>query len=315
MNSQTLTDTLRAFDADSYTWKFALYSTHNSRDGLELEWNLCAMKGITGQIEKLRERLLTKTIDGKPVNEYTPLLPLKENIGALEQANEAIREQISDILLNIQNGQVYPPEDFTSGAMPKSAGFAFYGEREAGEGQQPEQVLFMRRGNPFLTGASAQLYTSNDGQAVLCNAPILKFSPTVDFLLLGKVCYFLSPTIIKDFALEERHFAVAQKHMGLIANFQIASDYERLEECVMKSANARKFLDFDRRILEHIERLPIVEREEFLSTYGVTIDNEGRIDTSDPEQCELVIDLLCCRSCLDPLGRLSVGKEITPREY
>jgi len=57
-----------------------------------------------------------------------------------------------------------------------------------------------------------------------------------------------------------------------------------------------------------------VGREEFLATYGVTIDYDGRMDTSDTEQCELMIDLLCCRSCLDPLGRLAVGSNITVRE-
>jgi len=174
-------------------------------------------------------------------------------------------------------------------------------------------VLFMRRGNPFQAGAP--IYTSDAGQVVPCEKPVLKFSLAVDFMLINDGCYFFSSTILKDFSLEERHFAVAQKHMGQIGETEIASNYERLEECAMKSGNARKFLDFDNRILEYITRLSIVDREEFLSTYGVTIDNEGRMDTSDAEQCELVVDLLCCRSCLDPLGRLSVGKEITPREY
>ncbi len=75
-----------------------------------------------------------------------------------------------------------------------------------------------------------------------------------------------------------------------------------------------KFIGFDKKVLEYIVRLPIVEREEFLSTYGVTIDRNGNMDASDPDQCELVIDLLCCRSCLDPLGRLSTASNITPRE-
>ena len=82
----------------------------------------------------------------------------------------------------------------------------------------------------------------------------------------------------------------------------------------MTAKNAKKFIDFDREILEYIVRLPVVEREEFLSHYGITVDREGRMETYDPEQCELIIDLLCCRSCLDPLGRLSVGSKITPRE-
>jgi hypothetical protein len=102
--------------------------------------------------------------------------------------------------------------------------------------------------------------------------------------------------------------------MKRIAGADIISDYDSLEKAVMSGKNVRKFSGFDRQILEHIARLPIVEREDFLSTYGVTIDHDGRVDTSDAEQCELVIDLLCCRSVLDPLGRLSIGSNITPRE-
>ena len=125
--------------------------------------------------------------------------------------------------------------------------------------------------------------------------------------MIGDVCYFLSSAIEKD-------FAIAEKRMALVAETDIISDYEQLEKAVMTAKNARKFLNFDKGILEHIARLPIVEREEFLRAYGVTIDHTGRMDTSDSEQCELIVDLLCCRSCLDPLGRLSVGSNITPRE-
>ena len=82
----------------------------------------------------------------------------------------------------------------------------------------------------------------------------------------------------------------------------------------MTAKNARKFLDFNDEILEHITGLPIVERADFLDKYGVSLDREGRMDTFDSGDCELVIDLLCGRSCLDPLGRLSVGSNITPRE-
>lgn len=314
MDTTTLTDALRALNTEALTWKFALYSTHKSRDGLELEWNLCNMRGVAGIADKLREFLLNKPVANKPVAPYSPFLSDKENIGALVQTDELLCNQIADAFLNIRKGQVHAPEDFVSGVLPKTVGYAFYGERKDEDGQVREQVLFMRRGNPFLSGSNASLFTSAGDEIVSCEKPILKFTTAVDFLLIGGNCYFLSSAIEKDFELENRHFAIAQKRMGLIAGKDIVSDYERLEESVMKAKNARKFLEFDKNILEHIVRLPIVEREEFLSTYGVTIDKNGYMDTSDPEQCELIIDLLCCRSCLDPLGRLSVGSNITPRD-
>jgi hypothetical protein len=83
---------------------------------------------------------------------------------------------------------------------------------------------------------------------------------------------------------------------------------------VTSPRNAKKFINFDEQILEHITQLSIPDREEFLSTYGITVDRKGLMDTADSEQCELIIDLLCCRSVVDPLGRLAIGSNITPRE-
>lgn len=314
MNTSTLTEALRALDTQALAWTFALYSPHKSRDGLELEWSLCKLNGAAAQAERLREFLLKKPVAEKPVTAYSPFLSDKENIGALEKTDMLIREQLTDILLNIQKGLACAPEDFLSGILPKPAGYAFYGERKDEAGQIAEQVLLMRRGNPFLTGAAAKLFIGAGDELAPCEKPVIKLANVVDFLLIGDACYFLSSTIEKDFAMENRHFAVAEKRMGQIAEADIVSDYERLEQAVMTSKNARKFLDFDKNILEHIARLPIMGRADFLSTYGVTIDNAGRMDTADAEQCELIIDLLCCRSCLDPLGRLSVGSNITPRE-
>jgi hypothetical protein len=144
--------------------------------------------------------------------------------------------------------------------------------------------------------------------------PVLKLAPGVDFLLLGDACYFFSSGVEKDFALENRYFAIASKRLATVADADIVSNIEALEKAAFTSKNARKFVDFDRDVFDHIARLDTMDREEFLATYGVTIDAAGKMDTSDAEQCELIIDLLCCRSCLDPLGRLAVGSNITVRE-
>ena len=312
MDTSTLTKALQSLNTEAFTWKFALYNTSRGRDGLELEWHLCEMQSISVHTNSLREFLLKKPVAEKPVIPYTPFLLDKENIGAIELGSELIRDQLADMILNIRNGQAFSPEEFISGVLPKPSGYAFYGEVRDEENNLQEEVLLMRRGTPFLS--TAPLFMDSDGKVVSCERPILKLAAAVDFMMVDGACYLLSSAVGKDFSLEDRHFAIAQKQMGVIAEATIVSDYECFEECVMKGKNARKFTDFDKRILEHITRLPIVDREEYLSTYGVTIDKEGRIDTSDSDQCELVVDLLCGRSCLDPLGRLSVVSNIAPRE-
>jgi len=314
METQTLIEVLRSLTPSELEWKFGLYSTHKSRDGLELDWNLCKMRGLSSWVETLKTTLLEKTTAEKTVAEYSPFLSDKENIGALERTNDLIKDQISDILTNIQNGLSYAPEDFVSGAMTKPNGFGFYGERKDEEGKVVEQVLFMRRGNPFMSGAKVRLCTTEGDEIVSSEKPILKFTPAVDFILIGDFCYFNSSAIEKDFELENRHFAIAAKRLAVIAEAEMVSNYEQFEQAVMSAKNARKFMDFDKDILDHIARMSIMNREEFLSIYGITIDKGGLMDTADPDQCELIIDLLCCRSVIDVLGRLSTGQNITPRE-
>jgi len=297
---------------EAYEWKFAIYSVQKSRDGMELEWNLCNMRDISGQIDIIREYLLKKPVASKQVMQYSPFISDKEFIGVLDKSDELLHEQLSDIILNIRNGQTYPPSSFISGSMLKITGYAFYGECGAESSDKfSEPVLFMRRANPFLSGA--RLYTGLGNEIAPNESPTLKFSAAVDFLAIDGKRYFFSSSIEKDFAFENRHFAIAQKHIEKLVAVEIVGNFERFEKVVMTAKNARKFIDFNQDVLDYIIRLPIVERGEFLDKYGVNLDASGKMDTYDPEQCELIIDLLCCRSCLDPLGRLSVGNNITPR--
>ena len=309
MDTTTLTDVLRALNPEEYTWKFAPYRALKSRDGIELEFYLCNMQNIPEQVEGIREYLLNKPVADKPVAPYTPFLSDKESIGALDKSDDQIHERLTGIFMSIKNGHLYPPKDFVSGSMPKVAGYAFYGEPI---GDDSEPVLLMRRSNPFLTGA--RFYAGPDNEIIPTDMPVLKFTAAIDFLVIGSFCYFFSSSIEKDFDFQNRHFAVAQKWLDRLVEAEVIGNYDNFERAVMTSKNARKFLDFDTEVLEYIVGLPIVERAEYLEKYGVETDPGGRMDTYGPEQCSFIIDLLCSRSCLNPLGKLSTGNNITPRE-
>ena len=121
MNTQTLIEVLRQLEPTKIDGKFALYNAHKGRDGVELDWNQCKMKGISDWIESLKLSLLEKTLPEKSVKEYSPFLSDKENIGALEKNNEVIREQVVDILLSVKNALPYAPDNFIDGSLPKIA--------------------------------------------------------------------------------------------------------------------------------------------------------------------------------------------------
>ncbi|MDR1217960.1 MAG: DUF4868 domain-containing protein [Oscillospiraceae bacterium] len=289
-------------------WKFAIYTAHKSRDGVELEWNQCKMAGIEVWIVTVRDMLLRKPVAEKPVAPYSPFLSDRENIATLASSDDMIRQQLAQMCSDIRSADARAPADFVSGAAPRPTGHAFFAED--GDGGA---VILMRRVNPFVSGSSRICLAEAD-EVRFSDKPVLKLTPAVDFLMLDGACYFFSSGVEKDFDFENRHFAIAAKRLEMVAAADVISNIEALEKAAFTPRNARKFVDFDKQVLKYIVGLPLLEREEFLTTYGVTINNEGRMDTSDGEQCELIIDLLCSRSCLDPLGRLAVGSNITVRE-
>lgn len=313
MDTQTLIADLRALDPAAFEWRFLPYHTQKSKDGIELSFYACQMEQQTSWVETLVINLLEKTLTDRNVVPHSPFLP-KEAIGALSVDDTQIHAQLFDIKKGMANAETFSPEDFVSGVLPKVTGYAFYGTRKGPE-DTTEEVIFMRRTNPFLTGAArVRLCTSLGETVVESEKPFLKFMPAVDFLMLNSTAYFLSANMEKDFDFENRHFAVCAKHMETIAQRGAVGDYELLEKAAMSAKQAKKFLDFDTQLLDYIMQLSIMERMDYLATYGITVNEEGLMDTTEPEQCELIIDLLCRRSCLDAMGRLSVGSRITPRE-
>ena len=171
--------------------------------------------------------------------------------------------------------------------------------------------MLLTKTNPFLK--KPYIYTSGRDDVVANEKPVLSFSKDTGFLYINHACYFINPKMEQEFGLESRELVICEKKMQAIADQTIVSDYEQLEQVAFQRKNTKKFLDFDSEVLDHIVRLPIEQRAEFLGRYGILIDEKGLLDTSDEGQCELVIDLLCCRSCLDVFGRLSTGNNITPR--
>ncbi|MDR2525780.1 MAG: hypothetical protein LBC83_06325 [Oscillospiraceae bacterium] len=334
MDTQQVIEALRGCKPKEYDWTFALYSAHKSRDGTQLNWNKCNMRQVDRWVEQLIRQLLEKALPDHVVSEYSPLLP-KEEIGAVACGSELIREQIRDLREGVAQADVFAPEDFCNGAAGKVAGYAFLGteseaaravraEAEAAQaeteaGAEPalppaREVLFLRRANPFLGGAKALLCVGENGEVAEAEDPLLKFTPQTDFLMIADCGYFFSESVEKDFDLESRPNAVCARRLEQIAQTEVVGNFEQLELTALSGKHTRKFLDFDREILEHIAGLSFEARMDFLGTYGITLNTEGKMDTADPEQCELIIDLLCGRSCLDALGRLAVGINIKPRE-
>jgi len=309
MDTPTLTQKLQGLLTANYEWSLNFFNSKKSRDGVEFEFGKCGMKDIGVLAENIKTTLLEKVFSDRSVNEYSPFLT-KESVGTLPVDHELIHEPISDMMLSLKNAHTLNPEDYVSGLYAWPTGYVIQGKKTDSD----DIVLYIRRTNPFIRPDKNRIYMAEGGMIAASAKPVLKFLPAIDMLIIGGDCFMISNNMNKDFSLESRHYAICAKRMALIAEKSIINNYDQLEAVAMNGKNARKFLDFDREILEYIERLSIAEREEFLATYGINIDKEGKMDTYDPEQCELIVDLLCCRSCVDPLGRLAVANGISPRE-
>jgi hypothetical protein len=310
MDTQTLIESLRNVTVSEYEWTLCMYTAKKSKDGVELEISRCPMQDIAGFVESTVVGLLEKTLTTRSVADYTPFLD-KEVIGALEQSDELIHEPIQEILSAVDTAYPFGAEDYVDGAAATPTGYLFLGCKADEQGAVVDRIMLMKRGNPFMKSAKARLCVSQNGEIVTSETPILKFAQSVDFLLVGGYGYLFASSIEKDLGLEARPVAITAKRLDVIAQSAVVNNFEELEKAAYK--NTRKFLDFDREVLEYIVKLPVLERMDFLGDYGLTTDNNGLIDTGDAEQCVLLIDLLCGRSCHDALGRLSVGSHIMPR--
>lgn len=311
LNMQELTDGLRGLSVNEYDWEFTFYTSKKSKDGLAMEFSRCPMKEIGPVVEATVKGLLEK-LPSRMVAEYSPFND-KEIIGAVGQTGDLVRDGVQELLNGVTLAFPFMPEDYMTGAAPAPTGYYFTGtKKNAGEGK-PERALILKHGNPFIKPGKARLCISSEGEITACVQPVLKFAQTADLLLLGGVCYILAQAAEKDLGMETRPAAICAKRLTVIAESGLVNHYEELENCAYSAKQMRKFVDFDHEVLEYIQRLPLPEREEFLADYGLTMDAEGKLDTGDPERCELLIDLLCGRSCHDALGRLAVASGIVPR--
>ena len=323
MDTHTLVTALQGLNPKEYEWRFCLYSSQKSKDGAQLRFARCAMEGIPLWAEQMIRLLLEKTLTERVVTDYSPLQP-KEEIGALSQGDERVRGQVGDLLLGVTGCEANAPEDFVNGVVNRPVGYVFFGlrpkqesgDREQESGAQPKEVLFLRRTNPFISGGGAKgLLCVGKGDGIAeAQTPLLKFTPQTDFLLMDGICYFLSEAAGKDLDMESRPAAVCARRLEQIAQAGVVGNYEQLELAALGGKHTRKFLEFDKEILDHIASLSIEARIDFLAAYGISLDSDGKMDSSDPAQCEMIIDLLCGRTCTDVLGRLAVGVNIKPRE-
>lgn len=310
METQQLSQQIRDWKPAEMEWKFAFYTLRKGRDGLAMEIHACRLQGCADFADTIKTNLLEKVLAERNPADWSPYLG-KESIGRLGKEHDLLRDALGEMLINAHGAAEYPADTFQSGALPTPKGYLLYGYQTDEEGMPQAQTLLVKRGNPFLGGAKTRLCAAKGDEIVVSEEALLKFTAAVDFLLLNGMGYFINPAIETDFGLESRHITICQQRLALLAQAELLNDWEQFEGCAIKSA--RKFLEFDNAVLEHIQKLSLTEREDFLLTYGVRMDSEGHIDTSDAEQCDYVIDLFCGRSCLDPLGRLATGSNIIPR--
>ncbi|MCL2024024.1 MAG: hypothetical protein FWG82_06615 [Oscillospiraceae bacterium] len=308
MTNQLLTESIRTLEPRKLNWELLIYNSAKGRDGVSFMFGKCEMENIGTWVTTVLEAILDTNLQKQTVAKYSSFLP-REEIGAVAAESPLMNEPLSEALNGAKSALPYNPEDFLSGMFPKISGYAFHATDENGK-----DILLMRRANPFVFGNRMLgcICGEDDGVIKESRTPILKFSAKADFLLLDNVCYFFSGAAQRDFALEDRAAALCAQALSLIGECDMVSDFARLEEAAKKQS--RKFEDFSEELMENIGRMSLQARDEYVSTYGVSVGADGRILTNTAEEAGLLIDFLCSRSCLDIYGRLAVGSKIVPRE-
>jgi len=301
IDSQSLLEGLETFEASQYVWSFALYGFTKSRDGKVMEFTKTQLEGCGDWAQDIAAYMAEKQAKDRPVFLYDAKHP-KEVIGALKKEDPRIGPVLTDITLSIENGDAWDATDLEF-AETKWAGYAIYGKAEDGR-----QAIFMRRSNPLQPGNNYRLFVTEGAGLSRFGDTALKCGLTCDFLLLEGVCYFLTESVAKDFELESREKAAAIAALKTIEEAGFVGDISRFQEVAFKPKNMKKFLDFDEAVMNHIQKMPIEDRADYLSHYMIDLDKSGSLGCFDDAMCESIIDLITSRSCLDALGRVVYGR-------
>ena len=172
---------------------------------------------------------------------------------------------------------------------------------EDADGQITPVKLFSMQ-SPFTQLRHRFLHDSSTFKEI--PGKVLYLRESIDVLIYGSVIFFLDMRGENLFSMERSYKKKCSMIIEEMKGMDICSDYEAFASVAVSGINPRRFISFNRPRLIALSNPET--RPEKASLFQLQVDNNGKINTSDKENSEKLIKVLCRKGMYDPFEEVPV---------
>lgn len=283
-------------------WMVSLVKIKNSkRNGTTY-----ATRGITlspqGTLSRFVSDLSGVYIDDEKgfLNKYTSVVDYDGNTEAIKIYKlQSSSQLISDEYTNLVQAMSTPemngdPFEFAANAYALKATLTIDGEDRC--------VMLFSLQNPICVMKNRFLYDNSTFFAI--NQKVLNLRQNIDVVIIDDTVYLLTLAGEKLFNMERSYKAVCSDKTMEICQAEIVTDADQFQRVASSGHNPRRFVSFNQARFERMKEAET--RRQMATTFRLTLDADGRIDTSAPDMVEKLIKILCNKGMLDPFDNVPV---------
>lgn len=120
---------------------------------------------------------------------------------------------------------------------------------------QDQNVYLLSRRNPIYTykKGKGKIFESRQNRIQEISEPLIQFGKTIDAIIYKGVLYSINNNFESIFNMEYSHKIACKASLETIENKSIIDDFENYKAFALSGQHPRKFLTFDKRILDNIQ--------------------------------------------------------------
>jgi len=220
------------------------------------------------------------------VQEYTGTNS-KNVVDRLSVSNDLVKTQWKNLLSSLNEC-----DDNKSLVDIKSNAYIFAGTYS--QDGKDRNIYLLSRKNPVYTykKGKGKIFESRHNKITEISEPLIQFGKTYDVLIYRDVIYSLNNNFESIFNMEYSHRVICKSSLEIIKKASIIKNYENYEKFALSGQHPRKFISFDKGIVDNIRRkenLDIIVLE-----LKIPYDkNVMKFDLTDISHAELFTKAIC----------------------
>jgi len=157
-----------------------------------------------------------------------------------------------------------------------------------------QNIYILSRKNPIYTykKGKGRIFESRNNKIQEITEPLVQFGKTFDVLIYNKTIYTINNNFESIFNMEYSHRIICKSSLEIIKNASIIDNFDTYKDFALSGQNPRKFITFDKRIIENIKKEPNLKI--FTQELKIPYDpNREKFILSDEKHAELFTKAVC----------------------